>query len=102
MTTAADCFREEIVLNYIEVDLYLRELGYDTHSGDDLVAMWEEYMNFGNDRYCQLYRHWIKTDAGRLWWDTICEELGIVQVYENLTPGKPYISPTRLVFWVSW
>lgn len=92
MTTRESCFRKEIVLNILEVERYLRSLGYTVSMEDDLFEMWPEYLRNGhhNDSYWHLYRDWIKTREGTGWWDVICEEL-------ELQPGD-----NRIVFWVSW
>lgn len=91
MTTKESCFRQEIVLDIFEVERYLTSLGYKVSAEDDLFEMWPSYLSDGqhNDSYWKLYRHWIRTESGQTWWDTICEKL-------ELDPSK------RILFWVSW
>ncbi len=109
-TTKDECFDQVIVLDFFQVMRYLQEQGYgDVH--DPMFEMFPEWAQYGNDSYWHLYRHWIKTEEGKMLWDIIAMELGLTweepsynQTLIDKGLRKPDDEPDwqKIVFWVSW
>ena len=89
-------YDHKLFLDFFATADYLcgKVIGNNGDISGALMDMFPEHAQKGNDSYWRLYRDWIKTDAGRDTWDTLCEQLGIDQSLYG-----PYF---QIVFWVSW
>lgn len=92
------CFEIQKILRWDNVERYLNNNNL-WHNPDILEMFSNNDVEFHNDSYAKIYRHWIKNDDDLRLFDLICEVFEIE--HEIATYGKKE-DTTKLVFWISW